>query len=418
MKKVFLSLAPLLMFATTINFDTALRETYHNNNELKAKKLNIKMAKTDLSKVKSYDWGNFWLEEDISKSKSNFGGLLPSSEERKNYRTRAVYEFPIFTGYKIKYAKEISRLQIKANKFKYGRDKNKLAIEVLKAYNGVVAAKYFIKALQSAKKTTTSFINMTNELYSQGMVVKSDVLSAEARDSEVDAKMIEAKNKYNLALSYLRFLTGNRRITDVKDFRVIISPYSNLKKLQQIALENRNDIKWMQENVKTMQKKVKMDKSIYYPTLGTHLEYGYDGEELKLDNDHNYWVVDLNIKYNLLEIGAKQELEKSKIQSQQIAYYYAHMRNGIKVDVEQKFLNLQAKTSMISVKVKNRDLAHAVLSQYKEMYKNGLVNIAILLMKQADVQKADAELIKAKYDQAIAAAELKLAIGSEIKENK
>jgi outer membrane protein TolC len=40
-------------------------------------------------------------------------------------------------------------------------------------------------------------------------------------------------------------------------------------------------------------------------------------------------------------------------------------------------------------------------------------------MKQAELQKADAELIKAKYDQAIAAAELELAIGKRIKgENK
>jgi outer membrane protein TolC len=66
------------------------------------------------------------------------------------------------------------------------------------------------------------------------------------------------------------------------------------------------------------------------------------------------------------------------------------------------------------MKVKNKDLAHSVLNQYKEMYQNGLINIAILLMKQAESQKADAELIKAKYDQAIAAAELKLAVGSSI----
>ena len=158
-----------------------------------------------------------------------------------------------------------------------------------------------------------------------------------------------------------------------------------------------------------------MDSNIKYPTAGMHLEYGWNDNKLTASSDKDYFLIAANITYNFIDMGTKQELAKSKIQANQTALYYAHMQNGIKVDVEQKLLNLKAKTSIIDVKLKNKDLAHSVLEQYKEMYKNGLVNIAILLMKQAEVQKADAELIKAKYDQAIAAAELKLAVGSSIK---
>jgi len=450
MKRLLIGLTPLMMFASTINFDQALQETFKNNNELKAKKLNVEMAKQDLAKAKSYDWGRFFISEDITRTNNAlyvFGNKLGTREAtfndfganefmgpqslgvepknldyphiRDNYTTKVVYEMPVFTGYKIKYAKEIAKLQIKAKEFKYNRDKNALAIEVLKAYNGAVAAKYFIKALESAKETTTSFIKMTKALYDQGMIVRSDVLSAESRDSEVDAKMIEAKNKYNLALAYLRFLTGDSDITGVKDFKVIISPESDLKKLQAKALQNRNDIKWMAENVKTMQKKVKMDSNIKYPTAGVHIEYGQNDNQPGLNRNKDYYLLAANITYNFINAGDKEELQKSKIQANQTALYFKHMQNGIKVDVEQKLLDLQAKTSIIDVKIKNKDLAHTVLNQYKEMYKNGLVNIAILLMKQADSQKADAELIKAKYDQAIAAASLELAVGSSIsKENK
>jgi len=450
MKRLLLGLTPLMMFASTISFEQALQETFTNNNELKAKKLNVEIAKQDLAKAKSYDWGNLFISEDISRTNNAlyvFGNKLESREAtfadfglasyvgpsslytipddlnnpdaRTNFKTKVVYEAPLFTGFKIKYAKEIAKLQIKAKQFKFQRDKNKLAIEVLKAYNGVVAAKYFIKALESAKETTTSFVNMTKDLYSQGMIVKSDVLSAESRDSDIDAKMIEAKNKYNLALAYLRFLTGDNDITDVADFKIIISPNSDLKELQQLALKNRNDVKWMQQNVETMQKKVKMDKSVNYPTAGVHLEYGFDDNTLTLSRDKDYYLLAANITYKFLDAGKKQDLQKSKIQAQQTALYYKHMQNGIKVDVEQKLLNLKAKTAIIDVKIKNKDLAHTVLNQYEEMYKNGLINISILLMKQAEAQKADAELIKAKYDQAIAAAELELAVGSSIlKESK
>jgi len=448
MKRVLLGLAPLMMFASTVTFDEALQEAFANNNELKAKKLNVEMAKQDLAKAKSFDFGRLFVAEDITKTNNAlyvFGNKLSTREAtfrdfgmadqqkgldyeprdlnfpkaRVNYNTKVVYEAPIFTGFKIKYAKEIAKLQIKAKEFKYNRDKNSLAIEVLKAYNGAVAAKYFIKALEVAKQTTTSFVTMTNNLFNQGMIVKSDVLSAEARNSDVDAKMIEAKNQYNLALAYLRFLTGKNDITDVKGFKIIISPESDLTTLQKEALNNRNDIKWMNENVRTMSKKVKMDENIKYPTAGAHIEYGQNDNQPGFNRNKDYYLLAANITYNFINAGDTEELEKSKIQANQTALYYKHMKNGIKVDVEQKLLNLKAKTSIIEVKIKNRDLAKSVLNQYKEMYKNGLVNIAILLMKQAESQKADAELIKAKYDQAIAAAELELAIGSSIlKENK
>jgi outer membrane protein len=49
------------------------------------------------------------------------------------------------------------------------------------------------------------------------------------------------------------------------------------------------------------------------------------------------------------------------------------------------------------------------------MYKQGMINMTILLMKEADARKARAELIKAKYDEAVAAAELKASIGNFVK---
>jgi len=444
MKKILLGLIPALILAKTVSYDEALNEAFNNNNELKAKKLNIEIAKQDLKKAKMFNFGRLYFQETFSRTNNalyvfgnklgqrratflDFGmdesgsGLSTSPKHLNypafvdNFNTKIAYDLPIFTGFKIKYAKKISALQVKAQKFKYQRDKNKLAIEVLKAYNGAVAAKYFIEALKSAKKTTTSFIKMTQDMYNQGVIVKSDVLSAEARDSEVDAKLIEAKNRYKLALAYLRFLTGNNEIDDVRGFKVIISPESDLKKLQKEALQNRNDIRYMKANVDTMKNKVKMDKNIYYPTIGAHLEYGQNNKNPQLNRNKDYYLLSAQLTYNFLNPGAKEELQKSKIMSAQTALYYKQMQNGIKMQVEQKLLNLQAKTEIIQAKLKNRDLAENVLHQYKTMYKNGIINISRLLLKQAEKQKADAELIKAKYDQAIAAAELELAIGKRIK---
>ena len=459
MRKFLLISAALssLLMAKTVNFDTVLKESLNSNLELKAKKLNIDKAEADLKTAKGYDWGKLVFSEEISRTNNamyvfgmklesreatfkDFGfadflawqmngmhgdvlGMKPKDlnypDARSNFKTKFAYEVPLFTGFKLKYAKEMAKLQVIANKFKYAHDRSKLAVEVLKAYNGAVAAKYFIKALEKAKETTTSFVKMIENFKKVGMATKTDLLQAKKRDSEVDAMLREAKNKYALALAYLRFLSSDDEISGVGDFKVIISSKSNLQMLKKTALQNRNDLKWMQKNVQTMQKKVKMDSSIKYPTVGAHLEYGWNDNQINnIDANKDYYLAAVGLNYTIFDKTRSAKIQKSKIEAMQTAYYYKYMKKGIALQVEQKFLNLQTKAAVLKNKIINKNLAEEILNKYTYMYKQGMINMTILLMKEADARKARAELIKAKYDEALAAAELKAAIGDLVKESK
>ena len=476
MKKFLLLCASLSLFAKTVNFNTVLKETLNSNLELKAKRLNIKKAEADFKKAKGFDWGKLIFNEQVSRTNNPlyvFGMKLESHEAtfrdfgfsdflggvgqalqmaggdfgkftqmmsnpamqnqllntaphdlnypkpRTNFKTSIVYEVPIFTGFKIKYAKEMAALQIQAQKFKYSHDKKALAIEVLKAYNGAVAAKEFVKALEIAKKTTTSFVKMIRDFYNQGMATKIDLLQAKKRDNEVDAMLIEAQNKYKLALSYLQFLSDDPTITGVGDFEVIYPPNAPLSKLIKLALQNRSDLKWMKKNVETMQKKVKFDESVKYPMIGAHLEYGWSDNQFdNINAQKDYYLVAAGLKWNVFDKSADADIEKSKIEALQTDYYYQYMKKGIALDVKQKYLDFKTKAALVKEKEVNKELAEEILKKYTYMYKQGMINITILLMKEAEARKARAELIKAEYDEALAAAKLQQAIGEMLKESK
>ena len=476
MKKILLLSACLCLFAKTVDFNTVLKETLNSNLQLKAKKLNIAKAKADLKRAEGFDLGKFIFNEQISRTNDplyvfgmklesreatfrdfgfsdflggvgmalkaangNFGtfsqmmsnpqlqnSLLDTAphdlnypKPRTNFKTSLVYEFPIFTGFKIKYAKEMAALQVKAQEYKYSHDKKALEIEVLKAYNGAVAAKYFINALEIAKKTTASFIKMIKDFYNQGMATKIDLLQAKKRYNEVNAMLTEAKNKYELALSYLQFLTGDYSITGVKDFEVIYPTNKPLKDLIKMALLNRSDLKWMKANVQTMQKKVKFDESQKYPMIGAHLEYGWSDNQFdNIRADKDYFLLAAGLKWNLFDKTQDASIEKSKIEALQMDYYYKYMKRGIALDVKQKYLNFKTKAAIVKEKEINKELAEEILKKYTYMYKQGMINFTILLMKEAEARKARAELIKAKYDEALAAAELNKAIGENLKEIK
>jgi outer membrane protein TolC len=450
--------AVITLYAHPINFSTALDITLQNNKELKAKKLNIEEAKESLKEAKSYDFGSLKFEENISRTnhagyvfgmklasrEANFGDFgfsdflaplgaammgvpldgnqvlqtqpddLNNPKPRTNFETKIVYEIPIFTGYKLQNAKKMAQLQILANQAKYTFDSKKLEIEILKAYNGAVAAKYFIDAIKQAKKATTSFVNFAKELNKEGLVTKIDVKQATVYDMNIDTKMIQAKNNFDLAIAYLRFLTNDKTITDVEDFQIIDD--STYAKDPESYL-NRDDYKWMQYNVQTLKHKIDFDSAQEYPEIGAHLEYGFNDNTLNLSKSKDYYLGAVGLRYTIFDGNLKNiTKQKAKIKYQQTRLYLDHMENGLKLEIQKNILNLNAKEKIYHQKQKAEALAKDILNKSEELYKNQLISMNTLLMEQAKTQEAQAKTILSKYEYSIASANLKLSMGYSLKD--
>jgi len=451
MKKLLAILTcPILLFSYTIDFKTSLNKTIENNKGLKAKKFEIEESKLDLNEAKGYDYGNLVFNQNISNTNhagyvfgmktssreakmSDFGftaippagtpvgniapDALNNPDARTNYETKVTYKVPLFTGFKLKNAKKMAKLQILAKTAKYNYDEKALGLEVLKAYNGAVASKEFIKATQKAKEATSSFVEFASELYKEGLVTSIDVKQAKVYDMGVDANMIEAKNRFDLALSYLRFLTSDELITDVKEFRNISNELLSLETLQNKAHENRDDFAWMRYNTQTMKSKIDFEKSSKYPTIGAQIEYGYNDDTFNnINGDQDYYLGAIGLSYTLFDgaISASKE-QKAKIQYKKINNHFEYMKDGIKLEVEKNILTLQAKAKILKQKIKAQNLSDEVLEQSQEMYKNHLINMSNLLMQQANQQKSNAETIMAKYEKSLAAARLQLSLGEKLK---
>lgn len=454
-KKILLLTIPILLMGKTVSFQDALTLTLKNNKELKAKKLDIKKSKLDLEEAKGYDYGNLIFNSNISRTNNaghifgmkmasreakfadfGFGEFLALSgagasgdtilstepkllnfpDARTNYETKLTYKVPLYVGGKIQNGKKMAQLQILAQKAKYTYDEKALGLEVLKAYNGAVASKEFIKATKKAKKATSSFVNFATALFDEGLVTSIDVKQAQVYNLEVDAKMIEAKNRYALAISYLKFLTSDNTITDVNSFENIILDNLSLSTLQSQAYQNREDLKSMKYNTDTMKTKIDFDSADLYPTIGVHIEGGNNDDSFdSFDGDHDYYLGAIGLSYTLFD-GSISSLkkQKAKIAYRKTKHYYEYMKDGIALEVEKNILTLQAKKRVLIQKIKAQNLSEEVLNQSQEMYKNHLINMSNLLLQQANQQKANAQTIMAQYEQSLASAKLKISLGQTL----
>jgi outer membrane protein TolC len=463
-KKLLLLSIPALIFAKTVSYQEALTLALDNNKELKAKKLDVDIAKASLKEAKGYSLGKLEFKENVSVTnhagyvfgmklasrEANFGdfgfghfidemgGLMDRTTvktkadllayqpddlnnpgARKNFETKAVYEMPLYTGGKLDDAQEMAKLQILAKEAKYTYDKKQLGIEVLKAYNGAVTAKKFIAMTKNANVIAQRFVRTATNLYKNRLARKLDIKQSKMAVSSIATKIKEATTKYKLAIAYLQFLTDDFEITDVKDYAQFKAEMTDdLTYFQQQAIKTRDDYKWMKHNTLTMKKKIAFESSEQAPIIGLHVEYGTNDNRLSLSTNKDYYLGAVGLNYVIYDgdINSIKE-QKAKIDYLKTKHYFEYMKDGINLQVKKYFLEYQTQTQTLQEKIETQKMAEDILKETEDIYRNNLkfrTNMMYLLMQLQNMLMAQADVIQSKYAQTITSANLQLAIGKSL----
>ncbi len=450
MHKIYLSLIlASFSYAQSVNFDKILDLTIKNSKDLKLQELNIDSSKLDIKTVDAISYGKLTLSEEISRTNHSgyvFNSKLSSREAsfrdfgfaqvgdmtnfdiqpkdlnypeaRNNFNTKLTYDIPLFTGFKLSNQKDILKLQEEANNIKYNLDKKELEFEVLKAYNSAVVAKDFVKALEKAKESIIFMKDAAIAFHKEGLITKIDVNEAKVYESNINSQLLEAKNNFQLALSYLVFLSSDDSITDVENLENIYFKFPNEKELYEQALKSRDEIKMQDIHVNASKKNIEISKASYYPSVYSRLEYGYNDDKLTIDDDKDYYMAMVGVSLTLFDNTRNIEKQKSKIEYAKATINQEKLKDAIKLELKKAVLNLETKEKILLEKVEAKNLAFDILEQAKLQYKNQLISMTTLLQQEANFRKNEALLIDAKYEKSLALASLNLVLGKNIKEEK
>ena len=447
MHKIYLSLLlASFAYAQSVNFDKVLNLSIKNSKDLQQQQLNINSSKLDIKTIDSISYGKLSISEEISRTNHAgyvFNSKLSSREAsfrdfgfaqvdfnnfdiqptdlnypdaRNNFNTKLTYDIPLFTGFKLSNQKDILKLQEKANNIRYKLDVKELEFEVLKAYNSAVVAKDFVKALEKAKESILFMKNGAIAFHNEGLVTKIDVNEAKVYEANINSQLLEAKNNFELALEYLSFLSSDDTITDVENLENIYFKFPNEKELYSQALENRDEVKMQNIQVNASKKNIKIAKSSYYPSIYSHLEYGYNDNKLTIDDDKDYYIAMVGISLILFDNTRSIQKQKSQIEYTKASLNQEKLKDAIKLELKKAILNLETKEKVLIEKIEAKSLANDILEQAKLQYKNQLISMTTLLQQEANFRKNEALLIQARYEKSLALAKVNLVLGKNIKE--
>ncbi|MFV7790233.1 TolC family protein [Aliarcobacter lanthieri] len=447
MKKLYLTLCfQTILFSQTISFDEALNQALENSKDLKKQEINIQIAKEDSKNIDAFNYGKLSLNSDISRTNHAgyvFMGKLSSREATfrdfgfvqmndgidtvpkdlnkpepiTSINTYISYDLPLFTGFKLESYKDISKLQEKANEILYNLDKKNLEFEVLKAYNSAVLSKDFIKTMQSAKKSIDFIHNGAIEFHKNGFVTKIDVNEAKVYMLNINSKLIQAQNNFNLALAYLRFLTSNDNISDVAEIENLYFSLENQEELYKKALEKRDEISLQNISIKANEKNISAQKSAYYPQVFTHLEYGVNDDRFTTSKDKDYYMALLGISLTIFDGARSTLIEKARLETLKAKLDFEKLKDGIKLELEKAILEYKTKQAVLKEKLEAKELANEILNQAKLQYKNRLISMTTLLNQQTNFEQSQTMLLEAIYENSLALAKLNLVLGENLKKD-
>ncbi|MCK4245237.1 MAG: TolC family protein, partial [Candidatus Omnitrophica bacterium] len=309
-----------------------------------------------------------------------------------------------------------------------------LIFKVEKAYYNVLKAEKICAVGKEAVEQLLAHLKVAENFYRAGMVPKMDLLKAQVQLADTEQKLVEAKNRLELArISFNnllnRDLSAPVELVDISSYtptylRGAHSPGGSASPgLRRGGLEDsiekafslRPELRAQEINLKIAKEDLRIAKSEYLPTISLITNYDHEkGSEIPIDKWHNSWNAVIAFELNIWNWGrTKEKVKQAKSVINQSQDSLFLLKNRIESEIRNAFLNLQSAEKRILVTEKAVDQSKEGLRMTGLRFKEGMATSTDVLDATTLRSQAETNYYQALYDCYLAEAALKRAMGEK-----
>ncbi|VAW45871.1 Outer membrane protein, RND efflux system precursor [hydrothermal vent metagenome] len=417
--------------AEPLSFNECVHYALTQNPEMTLSAARIQQAKSALSKAESGRLPQINLSltaANTTNALSAFGmklqqqsvmaddfslDTLNNPDAYTDFNTRIEMTLPVWNGGKMgHYEAQASEMILAAKQGDLAMQQY-LTYSVYHAYEAIHAARAHIQVAEQAKRTAEAFVQTTQNLVNEGVVVRSELLSAKVHFSMAEARLLEAKGNEIMALDRLRILMNQETSTsiEVADRVDLTLPADSVEALLALALESNPKLRAKQKEVASSRYDVRIANADQYPRFNIMMRQEWNHDALALEA--NSYTVAGVLSWNVLDFGVTKSAvdmassaviqKRAALKSQENSVRLNVLLNWQKKQVERK----QVQTDQLAVE-------HAAEAQnlVLKRYEGGLATMTEVLASQTQLDETKAELVSAKFDVNIYKAKLRLATGT------
>jgi outer membrane protein len=329
-----------------------------------------------------------------------------------NFNPRLEVQLPLYTGGLIEGHAEQASAYLRAAQKGDVMARQTIAYDVLRAYEAVLTARAYVNVAEQGKTAAESYVKTIANLLKGGVVVKSDLLSAQVHLQDVEVQEVQAKNAELQALDQLHLLLGMPLSAplDVAGPVEVKPPQESLKELEDEAVRSNPGLNALRNQMDASRAEVKIAKSGKYPQLGLMARMDWNDPNIGFES-HSY-TVGGQVSWVAFDGGVTNSaIARAQAGRDELAAKLQQAENGITYQVAEAW----RKAGEAQQRVAARELAVSQAEEAQRLvnkrYENGVSTIVELLGSQAQLDKARADLVAARYELKIQRAAVLLATG-------
>lgn len=395
-----------------------------NNISIAQFELDLENAKIDHSDA----MGNFLPNLNAQLSASNNVGFsivpgsnAPTTESTFRSNGSLSSNVTLYDGLRNIHQLNRAKMSALANQYRLDDLKDDIRLNVANAYLNIISNKETLITFQAQYAVTEQDLKRTTELVDAGVLPKGDLLEIEATAAGLEQQIVNTENSVLISRINLAQLL---QITDYENFDVVeidleVPPSEVLnstpKEIFAKALTFRNDIKFSEGNVDLAEQDLKISKGALLPTLSGFFNYntGYSNRNQIPDANGNIFVPNFTDQlwiFDGISYGAqlnipifnrytnKNNIKRSKINVLQSQLQLEQNKLELETNINQAYVDVNSFAKAYEAAQKTLEARRLAYDYSKERYDVGLMNAFDFSQAQSRADRAEADVVRTKYD--------------------
>ncbi len=311
-----------------------------------------------------------------------------------NFETKFTLEVPIWLGGKVQSAQRMSEYEYRAVSLEAERRKEEVIRQVYNAYMDAVLAKESIKVAKQAVEDAKEHLRLAEQMYAVGMALLSDVLRARVYLSKAEENLQKAMRGYDVAKRGLEVVVG----VPLGEFEVHDigqCPEVDIKVLRE-KVQNRKDIKALEERVKTLEEAFRFTLSDNLPQVFAFAQYFLNSKDYPLGADGKGYLAGIGVSWTF-DTGlttlrrAQANLERRASLQERLKL----LKDSAVFDLDRSYAEYENALDMLRSAEDRMKASQEVLRVMEVRYNNGLARMVDILDAQTELDRARIERVQA-----------------------
>jgi len=294
-----------------------------------------------------------------------------------------------------------------ATRMELGAVRNQLAFGAVRAFNLIIQAEGVVKAHQAAVEAINASLAVARARYSEGVMLKADLLNLEVQESGSRENLVQAENGMEVARRIFLNLLG------LKEGRVDIVPDS--VEPQEIPSERsyaqRFELRSVEAMVQAAEAGLRVARGSGYPTLDGYAAYDLD-QGWETNGSGNSWQAGIKLNYNLFDgHRSSAAVNEAAARLAEAREKQRQLDLAIGLEVTRADLAVSEAGNRLQVSEKAVEQAQESARIYRARFKEGEVLASDLITVEKGLTDAILRRTMAETARRIAVADLRRALG-------